>query len=629
MGKIKILSEHISNKIAAGEVVERPASVVKELIENSIDANSTLITIEIKDGGISFIRVTDNGNGIASEDTVIAFERHATSKIESEKDLDMIVSLGFRGEALASIASVSQVELITKMKNDINGTVVEVNGGVVVKKQEIGCPNGTTIIIKNLFYNTPARLKFLKKESTEAGQISNYVERLALTHPEISFKLINNNKQVIFTSGNGDILTTILSVFGKEFANSMLPVNYSNEIISLSGFIGKPEISRSNRNYQCLFINNRYIKDRIISAAIDSAFKTLLTINKYPSVVLYMNISHLFVDVNVHPSKMEVRFDNEINIYDNVYEAVYKAINESILIPTISLHSNYQRDDENINNNSNSNDNFITKSLDDLFASSKNNEYVYTNNSKDSVFKEKINNYDYTNIDNNDRFIPSNGFNVNIENPTQIVEEKMPSLIENQEQIVLNYNFKIIGQIFSTYLVIESEDKMFLIDQHAAHERIKFNELSIKYDDGNILSQGLISPLTIELSFDEYKKALENIELFNKIGYEIEPFGDTTFLIRSVPYVLYTNYSKDYFIEVIDLLSEKKISNILDLREGILSTMACKSAIKAKEKLQNDEIKELINSVMKNTSTLTCPHGRPVIISISKYEIEKMFKRIQ
>ena len=603
MGKIIVLDQNVSNKIAAGEVVERPSSVVKELVENCIDAKASAITIEIKNGGITFIRVTDNGCGISNDEAVVAFMRHATSKITNIEDLNSISTLGFRGEALASISAVSQIELITKIKNNITGTLIEMNGGKLIKSEEVGCPDGTTIVVKNLFYNTPARLKFLKKESTEAGIISDLIERLALTHPEISFKLINNNQTILHTSGNVDSLTTILSVFGKDFAKGMIPVNLDTDGISIIGFIGRPEISRSNRNYQCIFINRRYIKNKTITSALETAYKTVLTINRYPVAILYININPKNVDVNVHPAKMEVKFDNDEIIYNLVYEAVSTSLKNSILVPQIKLsHIETKKSDiDKTNTVINDNKHIFEK---DNYQVNETSESYFAITSKQPELKR------------------SKDIEIHSNEPISIKE------IEQQE-VKINKSFKVIGQIFSTYIIAKMEDKMFIIDQHAAHERIKFNELIMKYNDNKHMSQTLISPIVINLSFSEYKIAKDHFDDINSIGFEVEDFGDNSILIRSVPYVLDNTFAKEFFVEIIDTINKKKINNILDLREDMLFSMACKSAIKANRTLTESEMNALVENVLKMEDAFTCPHGRPVIISISKYELEKMFKRVQ
>lgn len=600
MGKIKVLGEEISNKIAAGEVVDRPASVVKELVENSIDAGSSAITVEIKGGGITFIRVTDNGSGMEDDDVVVAFERHATSKISHANDLFNISTLGFRGEALASISAVSQVELITKTQKCITGKIVEINGGKVIKNEEIGCPNGTTIIIRNLFYNTPARLKFLKKESTESGIISDLMERLSLTHPEISFKLINNNNTVIHTPGNGNVLDTILSVFGKDFAKAMIPVNSENNGVKIKGFIGRPEISRSNRNYQCIFINERFIRNKIISSAIDNAYKTMITVNKYPTAILYFTMEPSMVDVNVHPSKMEVRFNNEELISNLVLDVVSGALKNNILIPQIVLDVKHVEKE-------------------DLEKTSQSIEKMQ------EVFPQRVNETkeEYVTVTSKEPKIAH--VPIIKDKPAQ---EMIPIKETIQEEVKINKNYRIIGQIFSTYIIVEMDEKMFVIDQHAAHERVKFNNLTEKFNNNEGLSQGVVSPIIVELTFNESKKVEENLQLFRDLGYEIEPFGDTTYMLRSVPYVLGENYAKEFFIEVVDALFKKKISNVLDLREEMLHSMACKSAIKANKVLTGIEVDKLVKDVLSMKDAFTCPHGRPIIIAISKYELEKMFKRV-
>lgn len=612
MAKINVLNQEISSKIAAGEVVDRPVSVVKELVENSIDAGSTAITVEIKAGGISFIRVTDNGCGIDEDDVVVAFERHATSKISSEKDLNRIETLGFRGEALASIAAVSQVELITKTKENIIGSIVEINGGLVEKKEEIGCPNGTTIVAKNLFFNTPARLKFLKKESTEAGLVSDLIERLALTHPEISFKLINNGQNVVHTTGNGDVLTTIISVFGRDISKGMIQVALEEEGIKVSGFIGKPEISRSNRNYQCIFINRRFVKNKTITSALEMAYKTLLTINKYPVSVLYIDISPSLIDVNVHPAKMEVRFYDEDIIYNLILNTVSSALKNNVLIPQIILNKHETTPFELKQAN------MAVEKIQSMFKP----EMI-----KETKEAYSVPAYESRSKKSHDK-MPQNE-SAKIEKP-EVVTEQQTGLNElEQLDVKITQNYRIIGQIFSTYIIIEMEDKMFVIDQHAAHERLKYKGLLNKHKDNGGFSQSLISPIVAEVSNSEFKKVEENIDTILDLGLEIEPFGENTYLLRSVPYVLGENYAKEFFYEVVDKLNNVKINNVLDFRQEMLYSMACKAAVKANRILSGSEMQKLVEDVLNMDDAFTCPHGRPIIISISKYELEKMFKRVQ
>lgn len=612
MAKINILNQEISSKIAAGEVVDRPVSVVKELVENSIDAGSTAITVEIKGGGISFVRVTDNGCGIDEDDVVVAFERHATSKIFSEKDLDRIETLGFRGEALASIAAVSQVELITKTKENITGSLVEINGGVVAKKEEIGCPNGTTIVVKNLFFNTPARLKFLKKESTETGLVSDLIERLALTHPEISLKLINNGQTVVHTPGNGDALTTVVSVFGRDISKGMIQVAHEEEGIKISGFVGKPEISRSNRNYQCIFINRRYIKNKTITSALEMAYKTMLTVNKYPVSVLYIDIDPSFVDVNVHPAKMEVRFNNEELIYNLVLSAVSSALKNDVLIPQIIL-SKQETPDYELEQANKAVEKLQSMFKPEIIKETKEAYNIPVRESKPNMTHKELPQTKSAKLEE-----------------TRIEVEQQTALKElEQSEIRITQNYKIIGQIFSTYIIIEMKEKMFVIDQHAAHERLKYKGLLKKHETTGGLSQSLIDPIVAEVSNSEFKKIEENIDTINDMGFEIEPFGDNTYLLRSVPYVLGENYAKEFFYEVVDRLAKTKINNVLDFREELLYSMACKAAVKANRTLSGSEMQKLVEDVLNMDDAFTCPHGRPIIISISKYELEKMFKRVQ
>lgn len=602
MNKIKILDQNVSSKIAAGEVVERPVNVVKELVENSIDASATSITIEIKNGGTSQIRVTDNGIGIENEDAIVAFERHSTSKIRDEKDLNHISTLGFRGEALASICAVSQTELITKTKNSITGSMVEINGGQLIKHEEIGCPDGTTIVVNNLFFNTPARLKFLKKDSTEAGLISDLIERLSLTHPEISFKLINNGQTIIHTPGNGDTQSAILSIFGKDFSKAMIPIKFDLEDVKVSGFIGRPEISRSNRNYQCIFINRRFIKNKIISSALEAAYKTLLTVNKYPVCVLYIDLEPSMVDVNVHPAKLEVRFANEETIYNLINEAAANALKNSVLVPQVELKSAHipEREIDDVNELIDKNKNVFNEKQ--YIVREKETPYISVASKQPEIKREK--------------------------ESTKTEQVFIPISKSEQSSIEIKKNYNIIGQIFSTYIIIESDEKLLVIDQHAAHERIKYNELVLKYSQDVNLSQSLLSPIVVNLSFSEYKLFLENKELFDSFGYEIDEFGENSILLRSVPQLLGDNLAREFFIETIDMLKNKKIKNAIDLRDEIVFSMACKSAIKANRVLNEIEVKQLVDMVINMESSYTCPHGRPIIISISKYELEKMFKRV-
>ena len=715
MGKIVILDENTANQIAAGEVVERPASVVKELVENSIDAGSSNISIEISNGGISMIKVVDNGSGIDEDDVEIAFERHSTSKIRKADDLESIYTLGFRGEALASIASVSVVELTTRVKEKSYGKYIKIQGGVVKEARQTGCPVGTTFIVRDLFYNTPARFKFLKKDTTEAGYISDIVNRIALGNPHISIKLINNRNCVIHTPGNNDLLSTIFSLYGKETAKEVLEVRYKDEKVEIFGYAGKPEIARSTRNYQSIYINGRYIKNKTIFSAIDEAYKTYLMKNKFAFVVLQVKINPIFVDVNVHPTKMEVRFSDEQTIFRAVYHAINNALLSKSLIRNVEISENknlfkfeqniqHEKDfvqeglafksgisdnkstkesnpkeernaEENkkeINYKNNSanvsllksdnyeviNDNKINKSIKEVP-----NKSIYDTNKDDidkelksTAFEETFvkgdlnlapteNTQSYTDeIKNDDNEIKRQSetcekidtsdkeFEKTCTEPASLEEEaeNTDNDVENKEaeenQLI---DARIIGQVFSTYILLQSGDDLLIIDQHAAHERIRFEELKRKYKKNESLAQFLLSPVVVEVTNQELKLIDENKEKLNKLGFSFENFGNNSIILRSVPVVLPDNASiKDSFLDILDfLVTERRKENIL-VEEEALYTLACKAAVKANKKLDEIEIKKILDDLGKIDNPYTCPHGRPTIIKITKHEFEKIFKRI-
>lgn len=731
MGKIVILDENTSNQIAAGEVVERPASVVKELVENSIDAGSSSISIEISNGGISLIKVVDNGKGIDEDDVEIAFERHSTSKIRKADDLESITTLGFRGEALASIASVSLVELTTRVKDKQYGKYIKIQGGVVKEVRQTGCPVGTTFIVRDLFYNTPVRFKFLKKDSTEAGYISDMVNRIALGNQNISMKLINNRSSVIHTPGNNDLLSTIFSLYGKETAKEVLEVKYQDEKIEVYGYAGKPEIARSNRNYQSIYINGRYVKNKTISAAIDEAYKTFLMKNKFPFIVLQIRINPLFVDVNVHPTKMEVRFSDEQAIFKAVYHAVNNALLSKSLIRNVEMpekpknffkfeHSNilkkdfiqegfklksdlleeeikkgnFEKKDSNFEKNKKVNidtniylqktDNKevkFSKSIEDTEklkpvqkdgdrgsfeeAGAKvnyNEENIkfeneaYNKNSvettesvlkkeidektKEAYLEEKTNNISEAdnsvsithNADNTDnKLLESNnsvGKSSEALNSADKTQDAVNSCDKTSEENQL-LNARIIGQVFSTYILLQNGDNLLMIDQHAAHERIMFEALKKKYKRNESLCQYLLSSVVIELTNHEVKIIEENKEKLNKLGFVFENFGNNSIILRSVPVELSDSSSaKEAFLDILDfIMSDKRKENIL-VEEEALYRVACKSAVKANKKLDELEIKKILKDLISIENPYTCPHGRPTIIKITKYELEKMFKRI-
>ncbi|MCT4596286.1 MAG: DNA mismatch repair endonuclease MutL [Vallitalea sp.] len=666
MPEIKLLDQSTINKIAAGEVVERPASVVKELVENSIDASASAITVEIKEGGISFIRITDNGIGISKEDINTAFIRHSTSKIKSIEDLFTVSSLGFRGEALASIAAVSQVEVITKTYDDITGIRYVIEGGKEISIEEIGCPEGTTIIIRNIFYNTPARRKFLKKPATEGSYISELINKLALGNMGISFKFIYNNAIKLHTSGNNVLKDCVFNVYGKDIVKNIVPIKINNSEFTIDGYIGKPQICRANRNYENYYINGRYIKSKLIMKAIEDGYKTRLTVHKYPFAVFNININQDLIDVNVHPTKMEVRFNNEKLIYDCISEGINDALNKIDLIPEVGFNKTKASDKRK---------DIISKSIPEPFEKNRIEANKVSNvREVDNNYNAKVisptyeinktfrsnNKFNSSTIDNNisKGYIDENnrdGINSNEEkNIIESKEEIKKSLVNKlsdtlvsdkkilkgeQIEILDNKfidrktvkNHKIIGQLFNTYWIIELENKFYMIDQHAAHERVLYERILNKLNnsDSEAMSQGLLQPIIVHVSIKEKQLITEYKQVFNDIGFEIEEFGKDAYAIRSVPYIFAKSMSAEQFIEMLDKLDDKYDNKKYDIILNDIATMACKAAVKAHDKMSIKEYEKLLDELLELENPYTCPHGRPTIISMTRYELEKKFKRIQ
>lgn len=618
------LDKQIANKIAAGEVVDRPASVVKELLENAIDAGASNIIVEIKEGGKSYIRVTDNGSGIHKSDVEMAFERHATSKIRDVEDLNTIVSLGFRGEALASIASVSQVELITKTEDVISGSYLELHEGKIIEHREIGCPQGTTFVIKNLFYNTPARFQFMKSNAAETSYISNIIGKYALAYPNISFRFINNGTVGFTTSGSGSVINNIACIYGKEIAKYMYPITDKDGPISLEGYISKPSVSRGNRQLQAFFVNGRYIKSKIVHEAIDEAYKTLVMVNKFPVCILYLTIPPDKLDVNIHPTKTEIRFYDESYIKEFIIHALRKRLLHENLIPDINLDAPKSNMDSQ---------GCIQEQMIDLnLSSATTNEFVratdtFKGNEQQTVKEDKL------------PFIANNKMKDNIPKKVEkaeIIEEdiRMSGPTEKVHKVAYAkpsrpqslQNIRIIGQVFNSYLIGQDGDIMYLIDQHAAHERIMYEQLLRQYKQQSIISQKRLTPMVIELSFAEFEAVKNHMDIFIRLGFDIEEFGINAYILRAVPVVFGEPQAKEFFLEVLDNL-QKEIHNSYDMKMDKIIHMACKQAIKAKDKLNAVEITELLKQLSSLENPFTCPHGRPVIVSITKYEIEKKFKR--
>jgi len=619
---IRRLDDYTINKIAAGEVVERPASVVKELVENSIDAQASAITVEIKDGGISLIRVTDNGIGIPKEDVTTALLRHTTSKITAVEDLDKIESLGFRGEALASIAAVSQLEIITKAYGEVTGKRVECYGGKIITEEEVGCPEGTTIIMRNLFYNIPARKKFLKKPATESSYISDMVYKIALGHPEVSFKFINNNSVVFHTSGNNELKNAVFNVYGKEVVKHMLSIEETEQDLKLIGLIGKPSLNRANRTYENFYINGRYIKSKILENAVEDAYNTLLPINKFPVVVLHIFIPANKIDVNVHPTKMEVRFKDEEEIYQFIYNGIHKNLFKEDLIPQVNLDNKKEKL---------FNPEPVQGRLPEPFEiKRKNLEYkdisihpVFSPEDKNIKVKESNQELNFSHKENL------------YENKPCGTEKKEACTIFEKEKVHKEdkapsfRHYKIIGQVFQTYWLVEQDNSLYIVDQHAAHERILYEKFIHDFKQGKVYSQPLLEPVVFEVTPKEKEIVEDNISLFKKFGFEIEEFGESAYLVRELPILFEGPVDSSFFLEIIDTLNDERIKNLYDMKLNHIALLSCKGAVKAKDQLSTVEAKALIEELLNLDNPFTCPHGRPTIISMSQYELEKKFKRVQ
>ena len=603
MREIRVLDEATINKIAAGEVVERPVSVVKELVENAIDAGARNISVEIKGGGIDYIRVTDNGSGIEKSSIPSAFLRHATSKINSIEDLLDVTSLGFRGEALSSIAAVSQVELMTKTKESIFGYRYCINGGREMSFDEAGVPDGTTVIVRNLFYNTPARRKFLKSALTEGNGVTQLMEKLILSHPDISFKYIANSVIKLTSTGAGDILSGIYTVFGRDIARSLVEASSDSEMCSRGGYIGKPEISRGNRNYELFFVNGRCIKSRIVTAAVEEAFAPFLMQHRFPFVILYLTIPSELIDVNVHPAKTEIRFMDEKQIYSAIAGAVSEALTRRELIPDAIAEE-------------------IKPVRNDIKAS--------VSPVPEPFEVSRIENVKITGHESHE--LPR-AYEKKADAPDVIADK----IAENPEQLTFGEGFfaegseklhRIIGQVFDTYWIIEYEGKMYMVDQHAAHEKVLYERFSAQIAEGGVTSQLISPPYIVTLSVSQEEAVRANLETFSELGFTIEHFGGKEYALSSVPSELFRMTPEDYFISVVDDLAENsKTASPKQVKDRI-ATMACKAAVKGNMPMKYAEADALIRELFTLDNPYNCPHGRPTVIAFSKQDIEKMFKRI-
>jgi DNA mismatch repair protein MutL len=628
MPQIELLSQETIDKIAAGEVIERPASVVKELVENAIDAKATAITVEIKDGGCTLIRITDNGYGIPAGQVTLAFLRHSTSKIRSVEDLMCVSSLGFRGEALSSIAAVARVELITKTSDELSGTRYLIEGSKELSIEEIGAPEGTTFLVKDLFFNTPARKKFLKTPQTEGTYISDLVERLALSHPEISFKFISNGQTKLHTSGNGNRKDLIYHIYGREIAAALLEVSYEGEFFSVSGYIGKPVVTRGNRNYENYFINGRYIKSSLLAKAIEEAYKNFLMQHQYPFTVLYFTFDQNALDVNVHPTKMELRFDHNQDIYRQLYDVLFAALSHRDLIPEVPVTEEQQKKEERV----------YKEPIPEPFEQRRLND-IRKAVAKDSPYEIKYPdraNQKHPGVILIQQEKKENPVHAIRETPAEIAVEDRNS----PEQISLSAispefmteaakkSHRIIGQLFKTYWLIEYDDKLYIIDQHAAHEKVLYERTMARLAEKECTSQLLSPPLILSLDAKE-TEALERYRTqIEQLGYVVEPFGGREYKISAIPGNLFNLDMKDLFIEMLDDFSNLSGRQTPELILEKVASMSCKAAVKGNTKLSMAEVESLIDELLTLENPYNCPHGRPTIISMTKYELEKKFKRI-
>ena len=630
MKKIAVLDQNTIDKIAAGEVVERPASVVKELVENAVDAGSTAITVEIKDGGISFIRVTDNGGGIPKEQVPLAFLRHATSKIERVEDLLQISSLGFRGEALSSISAVSQMEVITKTQEALTGVRYIIEGGQEKALEEIGAPCGTTMLVRNLFYNTPARGKFLKTAMTEAGYVSSYMEQLALSHQDISFKYMVNGQTRLHTSGNSNLKDVIYGIYGRDITRELVPIQFEAPGIEISGFIGKPVIARGNRNFENYYINGRYVKSKLLMKAIEEAYKPYMMQHKYPFVCLHYTIDGEAIDVNVHPTKMEVRFQNQSAVYNATYDAIQEALAGKELIPEVELE---KKEKDLKKQKITAPEPFETvykqqQSVKQSASYVKEEPLAYV--PKPVGLRPATGNSAAPQVSSIDSAAKSMVQSEIKEQRT--MPEESPKQMELFEDVLLSpkarLRHRIIGQLFDTYWLVEYDDKFYIIDQHAAHEKVLYEKLLKEYANKEVLSQMISPAQVISLNLQEDALMKANMEAFREFGFEISEFGGREYSIHAVPVDLYGSSVQEFFVEILDSLENEHTKQPLELITGKLATAACKAAVKGNNTLSLKEADQLIEQLLGLENPYHCPHGRPTIVSMTKYELEKKFKRI-
>ena len=663
MPQIQVLDQITIDKIAAGEVIERPASIVKELVENSIDAKAASVTVEIQDGGISLIRVTDNGSGIEREDIRNAFLRHSTSKIRKVEDLAHIASLGFRGEALSSISAVTKTELITKTKEDTFGTRYVIEGGVEQSLEDAGAPDGTTFLVRQLFYNVPARRKFLKTPMTEAGHVQDLLMRLALSHPEVAFTFINNGQTKMRTSGNGKLKDVIYSIYGREAAANLIELDYSMDGLVMKGYLGKPVINRGNRNFENYFVNGRYVKNAMLSKAIEDAYKDFLMQHKFPFVVIHFQVDGEKIDVNVHPTKMEMRFQRQQDVYNIVYEGVHRTLLEPELIPQVEAPA------PKVISQPKSESPFLLKPKtaprpmekkpeekeephDEAYFMKKMKERVLSyhqrNSSAEVAKKEQI----FRPQAQAERIKDALARAKEVEKQPQKQAEEQPELIretpvyetkpvteEKAEQLNLfeehllkrekKAEYKLIGQVFETYWLVEFENSLYIIDQHAAHERVLYERTLKEMKNREFTAQYLSPPIILSLSMQEAQVLNENMDRFTRIGFEIEPFGGEEYAVRAIPDNLFGIAKKELLLEMLDDLTDGISTSMTpELIDEKVASMSCKAAVKGNNRLSAQEADALIGELLLLENPYHCPHGRPTIIAMTQRELEKKFKRI-
>lgn len=644
MAKIQLLDQKTIDNIAAGEVIERPASVVKELVENAVDAKANAVTVEIKDGGMTLIRVTDNGIGIPKDQVKTAFLRHATSKIRSVEDLLSVSSLGFRGEALSSISAVAQVELVTKTAESFSGVSYKIYGGEEEAFEDIGAPDGTTFLVKNLFYNTPARRKFLKSATTEAGYVEQMMVHIALSHPEISFKFIHNNKNKIYTSGNGKVKDIIYHIYGRDVAGALIPLEAQNEDVKVTGFVAKPYVSRGNRNYESYFINGRYIKSSIIYKAIEEGYRTFTMKHRYPFVCLDFKIDQELLDVNVHPTKMEIRFRNGREIYELVVDAVRAALLQKDLVQDVLRETPKKKELPKTKEVKKPEPFEVNRRKEEVQQMEQQGQGVQqqvekqrqavqqqiekpshsvkkTPTASESLKNTKKPTYAGLNYNTQKKEFPQYKTDELSSNQMTLREDPVFSVQARPDR-------KILGQLFKTYWLIEYEDQLFIMDQHAAHEKVNYERLMKNFKEKEIYSQRLEPPMVVTVSMTEAEALTRYKDAFAGLGFTIESFGGNEYCIREVPANLYGIGERDLFMELLDAVSQENGTLDTEVIASKIATMACKMSIKGNQRVSLMEVEHLLDELMKLENPYQCPHGRPTIIKMSKYEIDKKFKRI-